>query len=99
MNRCKNFTVKNYIILPKNLSFDARSVQGPDHMSVAPGYGSHAITVSTNKKSSKKCQLGEVPVGGGANWRTKFNPWTNDFFFNFVGGKNLTPFSFLNDLK
>ena len=26
-------------------------------------------------KSSKKCQLGEVPVGG-----QKFNPWTDDFF-------------------
>ena len=46
--------LKNYIILPQNLSIDARSVQGPDHMSVAPGYGSQAITVSTNKKSSKK---------------------------------------------
>ena len=32
------------------------------------------------KKSSKKCQLGEVPVGGSASWGTKFNPWTNDFF-------------------
>ena len=38
-----------------------------------------------------KCQLAEVPVGGGASggsaswgtrasWGTKFNPWTDDFF-------------------
>ena len=47
-----------------------------------------------------KCQLGEVPVGrlvpvGGQ----KFNPWTEGFFSNFVGGENLTPFLALNDLK
>ena len=30
----------------------------------------------------------KVPVGG-----QKFNSWTDDFFSNFVGGKNLTPFS------
>ena len=38
------------------------------------------------KKSSKKCQLGDVPVGESASWGTraswgtKFNPWTYDFF-------------------
>ena len=55
-------------------------------------------------------QLGEVPVGivlvGGsvskwtsASWGIKFNPWTDDFFSNFVGGKNLTRFSALNNLN
>ena len=32
-----------------------------------------------------------------ANWGIKFKPWT-DGFFEFVGGKNLTSFSALNDL-
>ena len=30
----------------------------------------------------------KVPVGG-----QKFNPWTDDFSSNFVGGKNLTSFT------
>ena len=39
-----------------------------------------------------KVLVGEVPFEGSANWRTsasrgqKFNPWTDDFFSNFVGG-------------
>ena len=68
------------------------------------------INSQWHKKNAKsaswgKCQSGEVPVGevpvgglvpvGGQ----KFNPWTDDFFSNFVGGKNLTPFSALNDLQ
>ena len=37
-----------------------------------------------------KCQLGEMSVGGQI-----FLP----FFSNFVGGKNSTPFSALNNLR
>ena len=57
------------------------------------------LKFSMTQKKFKKRQLGEMSVGGSASSGTKFNPWTNDFFFNFVGGKNLTPISALNDLK
>ena len=47
---------------------------------------------------AQKKQFKKVPVGGSANWGTsasfgtKIKPWTDDFFSNFVGGKNLTLF-------
>ena len=47
----------------------------------------------------------KVPVGGsaswetGASWGTQIEPLDRRFIPNFVGGKNLTPFSASNDLE
>ena len=55
-------------------------------------------TLVTQILNGTKKQLKKVPVGGSANWGTsasfgtKIKPWTDDFFSNFVGGKNLTLF-------
>ena len=53
------------------------------------------------QKNFKKCQLGEVPNGGSARWGTGSKNLTfgRTIFFNFVGGKYLSPFPALNDLK
>ena len=46
-----------------------------------------------------------MPVGGsaswetGASWGTQIEPLDRRFIPNFVGGKNLTPFSASNDLE
>ena len=44
------------------------------------------------KKSSKKCQLGEVPVEGQEPVGGQSLTLGRTFFSNFVGGKNLTHF-------
>ena len=66
-----------------------------------PAVGGLKFSIA-QKKNCKKCQLGEVPVGGSASWGSA--SWGkyqlgDDLFSNFVGDKNLTPFSALKGLK
>ena len=39
-----------------------------------------------------KFSMAQKKVQKSASWGTKINPWTADFFPNFVGGKNVFPF-------